>query len=220
MNDGQLTFPKGLSAALNRLRNLDINFEVAIDIGAHKGEWALVFKRFFPHTKVYSFEANLSVFDELIQRNPDSTHALLGRSNGVARTLYFPSGHGVSLTGVSLYKELGHDYDKPVTLSMVSRTLDSFNLDCDYLKLDVQGAELEVLEGSERTLTSAKFVQLECSILQFNHGAPLIAEILAFMHSRGFVVFDLIELMYFNGRVNQIDIILCRKNLESLLSIR
>ena len=42
----------------------------------------------------------------------------------------------------------------------------------DYIKIDVQGAELLVLGGASETLTKATFVQLEVSVVEYNQGGP------------------------------------------------
>lgn len=58
------------------------------------------------------------------------------------------------------------------------------------MKVDVQGSELEVLKGAEKTLADTEVVILEVSTLPYNVGAPLFAEVVAFMKERGFVVWD------------------------------
>ncbi len=58
------------------------------------------------------------------------------------------------------------------------------------LKVDVQGYELEVLRGGTRTLALAEVVLLEVSLLEYNQGAPLMPEVVAFMASAGFVPYD------------------------------
>jgi FkbM family methyltransferase len=60
-----------------------------------------------------------------------------------------------------------------------------------FLKLDVQGFELEVLRGAEQVLQNTEVALLEVSLLEYNQGAPLFAEVVAFMQSRGFVVYDI-----------------------------
>jgi hypothetical protein len=58
------------------------------------------------------------------------------------------------------------------------------------LKLDVQGYELEVLRGARKILAEAEVVVIECSLIQYNDGAPLFAEVVSFMSERGFLVYD------------------------------
>jgi FkbM family methyltransferase len=59
------------------------------------------------------------------------------------------------------------------------------------LKVDVQGAELRVLGGAERTLTESGAVVLETSLHRFYASMPLIHEVIGYMHARGFVPYDI-----------------------------
>ncbi len=58
--------------------------------------------------------------------------------------------------------------------------------DADFLKLDVQGAELLVLQGAERTLDHVVVVQTEVEFLELYKGQPLFADIDAHLRRRGF----------------------------------
>jgi FkbM family methyltransferase len=76
-------------------------------------------------------------------------------------------------------------------------TLDSFVADnpdlCpDFLKLDVQGAELAILQGGELTLKRTGLVEVEVEFAEMYSGQPLFHDIAAFMSDRGF------ELLYLN----------------------
>jgi hypothetical protein len=82
------------------------------------------------------------------------------------------------------------------------------------LKLDVQGYELEVLRGGPRTLTLAEVVLLEVSLLEYNQGAPLMPEVVAFMNSAGFVPYDVCGQFRreSDAALCQIDIIFVQRN--------
>jgi hypothetical protein len=60
----------------------------------------------------------------------------------------------------------------------------------DFLKLDVQGYELEVLKGAGQVLTSVEAVMMEVNLIAVYEGAPLADEAVAFMAARGFRVYD------------------------------
>ena len=80
-------------------------------------------------------------------------------------------------------------------MTTLDSLLSEFNLQGPLLlKLDIQGFELEVLRGSRIALDFAEFVLLEVSTLNYNRGAPLVAEVLDFMNQRGFVLFDIADL--------------------------
>lgn len=56
----------------------------------------------------------------------------------------------------------------------------------DFLKLDVQGAELMVLEGGEETLADILAVQAEVGFVPIYRGQPLFADVDAHLRARGF----------------------------------
>ena len=82
-----------------------------------------------------------------------------------------------------------------------------------FIKLDVQGYELEVLKGSTKTLVGAEFVLLEVSISQYNEGSPLIDEVLAWMRNNGFVTYELWGLSrHRDGTLVQVDVLFIKSN--------
>jgi FkbM family methyltransferase len=63
-----------------------------------------------------------------------------------------------------------------------------------YLKLDVEGAELEVLAAAPRALESLVVVKTEVSFLPFRHGQALAGDVDAFLRARGFQPMDFLDL--------------------------
>lgn len=61
-----------------------------------------------------------------------------------------------------------------------------------FLKLDVQGAGLDVIRGASEVLKSALVVQIEVEFLPLYEGQPLFAEIDQAMRERGFVLHRLL----------------------------
>jgi FkbM family methyltransferase len=63
----------------------------------------------------------------------------------------------------------------------------------DYLKLDVEGAELDVLRASLELLDNCKAVKVEGSFLPQRTGQPLVAELAEFLLARGFEWIDVAD---------------------------
>ena len=81
------------------------------------------------------------------------------------------------------------------------------------IKVDVQGAELLVLDGATTILQDTEAVILEVSLFSF-YGVPEFAEVIAYMRERGLVAYDLFggyNRPLDNARA-QVDILFVKKN--------
>jgi hypothetical protein len=99
-------------------------------------------------------------------------------------------------TGSSIYEEQSSFDREEQNLPMT--TLDRLVQDrndgqCLFIKLDIHGAELDVLDGAAQVMSNVEFVFMEVGVLEYNKGAPLFAETVQRMAEKGFVVFDVCE---------------------------
>jgi hypothetical protein len=67
--------------------------------------------------------------------------------------------------------------------------------DCDFLKLDLQGAELEALAGAGALFGTAEVVLIEVSWLRIG-GVPLIGEVCQALADRGYRLYDILGFNY------------------------
>lgn len=56
----------------------------------------------------------------------------------------------------------------------------------DFLKLDVQGAELMILENAKEVLSNVAVIQCEVEFVELYEGQPLMADVDSFLRSQGF----------------------------------
>lgn len=90
---------------------------------------------------------------------------------------------------------------QPDTTPVVSTTLDallakhSLTNPC-VIKIDVEGAELEVLRGATTALALAEAVIIETPIIVRMHGASSFGEIVTFLTQHKFALFDISEMSY------------------------
>jgi len=66
----------------------------------------------------------------------------------------------------------------------------------DLIKMDVQGAEFDVLQGAAESLMHAQHVILELQVVEYNKGAPLKDTVIAYMDTVGY---DCLGLFSDNG---------------------
>lgn len=83
------------------------------------------------------------------------------------------------------------------TIEIETTTLDNFLQtegvnEVDFLQIDVQGADLQVLEGSEKILhQSVLAIQIEVEFAQIYQSQPLFTDIDSYLRPQGFTLFDL-----------------------------
>lgn len=80
---------------------------------------------------------------------------------------------------------------------VATRRLDDL-ADCprpDYVKIDVQGAELMVLRHGTRTIADATVIECEVEFLALYKGQPVFAEVQQFMAAEGFVLHKLWDIV-------------------------
>ncbi len=162
------------------------------------------------------FEANADHAGELANSGHRHVIAALGAQDGAARPFHVPQRGDA--TGASLYIEKTAHYAEP---NLQVREIATARLDTlvardrlaapDLIKIDVQGAELDVMAGASQTLQAASALIVEVSFIDYNKSAPLITEVMAALDRAGFRCADLCE-VHRTGRgfVLQLDLLVVR----------
>ncbi|WP_298501574.1 FkbM family methyltransferase [uncultured Methanobrevibacter sp.] len=160
------------------IKNKDI-----IDAGAYTGDTSIPIAK-FTNKNIYAFEPfeeSVEILKKNIQsnniKNIIPVQKSLGNKNG-EMTLYLS---GDNVQGITSNPH-ARDYD--TELKVEETTLDTFvkenNLDVGYITVDVEGAELELLEGAIETIKSQKpilTISIYHKVTDFFEIIPWIADL-------------------------------------------
>ncbi|MEO7660385.1 MAG: FkbM family methyltransferase [Pyrinomonadaceae bacterium] len=131
--------------------------QTVLDIGGHIGLFAVVnARRVGPAGKVFSFEPTpftRSVLTEVVELNSCSDIVEV-RGEAVSsrrgETVFFDTGNAISNANSLVKTEMSRT-EIPITLVSVDEFVKEKDLKVDCLKIDVEGAELDVLIGARET---------------------------------------------------------------------
>lgn len=187
-----------------------------LDIGAAHGDFSLMMSELFELDEVTMVEAN-PLDAHYLEKLPFTYIPTALSLDGTDKIFYTNPDDPVG-GGSSLYKENTDAFSQPTETVMKTKTLDSLGVTADLVKIDTQGSELDIMLGGENTLKEAKYLLLELSFIEYNQGAPLIDDILAYTREKGFRMIDTFGPQlgghWYNGRKCQVDVLLAKKYLD------
>lgn len=194
----RLGFPSQ-DLALERLRRAGFSPKVIFDAGASYGVFAKDALRIWPNAHVHCFEPEPEYVQQLrLWSSSDSrVHVcdlLLGAEQRPAMRYYFHLGASSVLPD---QQDLASNAP-PIRIAGMT-TVDEYcqrlSIRPDFLKLDVQGYELEILKGSGRTLAGVEVVLAEVNHIAIYESVPLADELIGWLAERGYALHDICNLM-------------------------
>jgi FkbM family methyltransferase len=165
---------------------------------------------FAPHLTIYGFDADLDACEaanaDLADRQINWTEQhiplALAKTDGES-TLYVTrhpmcsSLYPPNESFLARFDQISAAMDLDFTIEVETTTLDAFCAQravetVDFLKIDVQGADLEVLQGAEKLLKESVLaiqVEVEPSPLYINQ--PLFSDVDAYLREQDYTLFDI-----------------------------
>ena len=202
--------------AYRRVKGLGFAPGGIIDCGAFNGDWSEIARSVYPETPILMIDALPTKEEPLAaagRKLGNAIHTIAVLSGSPATDVPFFVNENAS-SFYALNSELAIQETRRSTETLddvIAR--DGKNLNAPFfLKLDVQGAELDILRGGADTLARSGVVQLEVSLLPLYHDTPLATEAIAFMDERGFALLDISSLIYTQfGNAIQMDMLFVPK---------
>ena len=217
---------KGAAAGVEHRRvllTLGKNIQHVVDIGANRGQFALIARRCYPAAKIDSFEPLFEpadVFEKVFvgDSNTRLHRVAIGSRKGTSVIHVSNCDDSSSLLPISeLQNTLFPGTDERATRQIIVAPLAEMLVKgvCEpaLLKIDVQGYELFALLGCLPLLQSFKYIYVECSFVELYVGQSLASEVIDFLSTHKFRLTGVYNPYYdFSGRAIQAD--LCFSSIE------
>jgi FkbM family methyltransferase len=186
-------------AHTNILKKISETFtpNVIYDIGASTLHWTKAAKNIWPNSEFCAFdaieEAEILYKSKNIKYNigviSDQDNKIVkfyeNKENPAGNSYYKEIGHPNS---VNVYPENSYIERKAMTLETVVKR-NNFLLP-DIVKIDVQGAELDILKGGQTIINNAKYLIIELQNVEYNRGAPLENITIEYLESNGWEIVE------------------------------
>jgi FkbM family methyltransferase len=198
---------------------LQSGVDTVLDVGANYGHYAAGLRAQGFAGRIVSFEPVAAAFAGLSQRassDPNwQCYELALGDEDAERTIHVSADTTSSslLTPAEAYTEASPRLSFVREETVPTATLDGLRGrlfdagDSLFLKLDVQGFELEVLKGAERTLGQAVGLECELSLALVYEGQALFSDVISHLADRGFQLraLDPVFLHAVTGELLQLD---------------
>ena len=192
---------------INFLEKLFLEFNpdnmTIYDIGSSVLHWSQNAKNIWKNSNIYLFDGMTEMklfYDEYNAKNNTNYEYNVGVlcDEDYKRISFYQNDEFSG--GNSYYKEIGHrDSAKIFTEKNIKQKI-GMKLETivkiknipapDLIKIDVQGAELDILKGSMELINNAKFLIVELQHTEYNKGAPLCKQTCNFLIENGWEVYS------------------------------
>lgn len=163
----------------------DLDFsssDLIVDCGANTGMFYLAFENFISDFKYIGFEPDINAYECLhlnIGKNKNVKLYDIALSNQETTSNLYVS----SLFGDTSLEEFESDEIKEVQ----TKSLDSFNItNIKLLKIDAEGHELALLEGSKNTLLQTEFICVDMGAEKGENNMNTVSEVTNFLLNQNF----------------------------------
>ncbi|WP_340647203.1 FkbM family methyltransferase [Phenylobacterium sp.] len=166
-----------------------------LDVGANVGDFTEGFLQVYPDCVPTLVEPNPYCEPDLVKLGYERHMVAASDEAGVAEL--FLSRDWLQSTGVSFYREDTHYFseDKVLKHAVPKVRIDDLfaGRRFDFVKIDTQGAEVDVLKGGAVVLADADYILLEVSMVEYNIGGAKAEDVFEQLESMGFHCAEIVE---------------------------
>ncbi len=208
----------GAAAGVEHRRVIrDMGCGTVVDIGANRGQFALVARHCFPAATIFSFEplqAPSDIFRRVFAGDSrvEQFQNAIGPTSGTAIIHVSQRDDSSSLLSITdtqnqLFPGTAEAKTEIIKVGRLNDFVSAARIvQPALLKLDVQGFELSALQGCEELLGYFSWVYAECSFIELYENQALAHEVIDWLQTRGFSLKGIYNMAYDRrGRAIQAD---------------
>lgn len=207
-------YKQKLNSIILHLLENSIEIENIYDVGAFQGKWTKQMNETcLKKSRFFMFEANIE--NEIHLKNLDHKYFINVLSDKTKSVKFYSKSH----SGDSYYLEKTKFYEDTIKpKSLLTTTLNDIqktqNIPLpDFLKIDTQGSEIDILIGANKILKNCKIILLECPIVSYNIGAPPLQKYIDYLDKIDFLPLDITEIHHLDKVLVQVDIIFLKRQI-------
>ena len=173
-----------------------------IEIGSRDGHDTSYISKFWNilPSNCYIIEAHPSCFSNIITQYPQFRALNIAASNETAPVIFNAGVFGKE-ENVGISSLLTRTYSPFISEQVeidgwrMEEVMDQFQIDTfDFMKIDVEGLGLQVLEGFGEKIKNTKYIQIELEIQQVWEGQSYYDDVVLYLNDIGFEILDEINL--------------------------
>jgi FkbM family methyltransferase len=218
---------KGAAAGMEHRSVLqNLNCDYIVDVGANRGQFALIARKVFPKARIHSFEPleePIKIFKNIFRN--DQSVTLYPYAIGRERTTTIihvtrddDSSSLLTVTSMqsSIFPGATEVEARQVAVFSLSQLLDAETIPpASLLKIDVQGFELDVIRGSEDIINKFSHLYIECSFVELYKDQALAHQIISWLEQRDFILSGVHNMYYErNGTAIQGDFLFTNRHYQ------
>ena len=141
---------------------------VIFDVGANRGEYSTGILALYPHSKIFAFEPSQETYTLLKRKLPDNEQIeKLNYGLGAKRQtqLLYKESKYARIASLSPLDVIDKSFTETVEIRTLDQVVSELNIGViNLLKIDVEGHELAVMRGGEKTIASQYIEHIQFEI--------------------------------------------------------
>ncbi len=202
---------------MNLLKNKNFTPKIIVDIGCGYGEWTKKLLKYYPNAEYFLFDADTNNSEQLSylkKKYSNLNYKICLLSDDNSKYTFFNMYYGSSIfeEQTTLKRQI-QEIQSTTLIQELPLKIKNYNN--NLIKLDVQGAELKVLDGLKEYINFFEIIILEVSLHNYNKDAPLFDKIMTYMSNKDYKLYDVYDLKRLGGKksfLTQFDCLFARNN--------